>query len=155
MIRNASRSDFAAITALESQIYAIHLHAHPDLIKPQFDEGLFHEYLEECLDDDNGSIFVFEENGEILGYCITRKRKYRNHRLFFDMLSLELDDICVDEKARGRQIGTQLFEAAKAYAAEIGASHLELTVWEFNKNARRFFERQEMTPRLTRMELDI
>ena len=155
MIRNAVISDFPAIAALEKQVYNLHLSAYPDLIRPQLDEALFRDYFEECLDSENGKILVYEDSGEILGYCVLRKREYKNHRLFFDMISLELDDICVDAEARGQQIGKRLFGAAKAYAEEIGASRLELTVWEFNKNARRFFELQEMTPRLTRMELTI
>ena len=155
MIREAGKADFDKVFMLEAQVYDLHLAAYPDMISPKLDQGIFREYYEDCLDGINGKTFVYELDGEVLGYCVTRKREIKNHRLFFDMIVLELDDICVDQKARGKQVGKRLFEAAKSYADEIGASRMELTVWEFNKHARHFFELQGMTPRLTRMELAI
>jgi len=155
MIREAGLSDFAAVLALEVQVYNLHRDAHTGLIRSHMDEAIFRKYFEESVDNENGKIFIYEEDGAVLGYCVTRVRDLKDHRLFFDGIVLELDDICVDAGARGKRVGHSLFERAKAYAKEIGAARLELTVWEFNKNARKFFERQGMAPRMTRMEMNI
>ena len=153
MIREVCLSDFNAISNLESQVFHIHLNARPDMIKP---EGPFNrDYFETCLNDENVKIFVFEENEEILGYCITRKWWYSNHHLFYDMTILDINDMCVDEKARGKSIGRQLFNRAKEYAKEIGAAKIELSVWNFNKNARQFYEHLGMKERISRMEIII
>ena len=153
MIREVCLSDFNAIFNLESQVFNIHLNARPDMIKPQmpFNRG----YFEYSLNDVNVKIFVYEESGEILGYCITKKWGYNNHHLFYDTTILDIDDICVDEKARGKNIGRQLFNRAKDYAKEIGAAKIELSVWNFNKNARQFYEHLGMKERISRMEIII
>ena len=153
MIREACLSDFDAISNLESQVFRIHLNARPDMIKPK--EPFKRDYFEACLNDENIKIFVFEENGGILGYCITRKWGYVNHHLFYDMTILDINDMCVDEKARGKNIGRRLFNQAKEYAKEIGAAKIELSVWNFNKNARKFYERLGMKERISRMEIII
>jgi len=131
----------------------MHLNARPDMIKSKmpFDR----DYFESSLNDVNVKIFVYEENGEILGYCITKKWGYNNHHLFYDMTILNINDMCVDEKARGKNIGRQLFNRAKDYAKEIGAAKIELSVWNFNKNARQFYEHLGMKERISRMEIII
>jgi ribosomal protein S18 acetylase RimI-like enzyme len=153
MIREACISDFAAISNLEKQVFNIHLNARPDMIKPKMPFNK--DYYETSLNDDNVKIFVYEENGEIFGYCITKKWGYSNHHLFYDMTILDINDMCVDEKARGKNIGRQLFNRAKDYAKEIGAAKIELSVWNFNKNARQFYEHLGMAERISRMEIII
>ena len=154
MIREACISDFNAISNLENQVFRMHLNAHPDMIKPR-KEAFDREYFESCLNDEKIKIFVFEENNEILGHCITRQWEYENHHMFYDMKILEINDLCVDEKSRGKNIGRRLFEHAKDYAKEIGAVRLELMVWAFNKNAREFYEHLGMSERISRMEIII
>ena len=153
MIREAYVSDFNAILNLENQVFQIHLNARPDMIKTKIPFN--QDHFEKCLQDENKKIFIFEENGNILGYCITQKLEYKDHHLFYDMKILEINDMCVNENARGKNIGRQLFNRAKDYAKEIGAVRLELTVWGFNKNARQFYEHLGMTERTSRMEINI
>ena len=153
MIREACISDFNAISNLERQVFDIHLNARPDMIKPELPFNK--DYFETSLNDENVKIFVYEENREILGYCITKKWGYSNHHLFYDMTILDINDMCVDEKARGKSIGRQLFNRAKDYAKEIGAAKIELSVWNFNKNARQFYEHLGMAERISRMEFII
>ena len=154
MVREARLSDYPQILSLESQIFEMHIQARPDIIKPR-QQPLDCEYYQKCLDDDSHKIFVWEENGDILGHCMTRKRIYENHPMFYDRTILEIEDLCVDQKARGRGIGRALFDRACAYAREIGAAHLELTVWHFNGDARRFYEHLGMREQTSRMELMI
>ena len=151
MVREACISDYDAVSALERQVFHMHLSARPDMIKP---EGPFNkDYFETCLHDEAIKIFVFEENDKILGYCITRQWGYSRHHVFHDMTVLEISDMCVDEQARGKSIGRRLFACAEEYAQEIGAAKIELNVWSFNDNARRFYERLGMKERSRRMEM--
>lgn len=150
MIREADSSDFEAIAALEKQVFDMHKKARPDIVKK---DPFNREYFENCLRDELIRIFVFEEDGSILGHCKTEVWEYNNHPLYGDEIVLGIDSMCVDEKVRGRQIGRHLFDKATSYAQEIGAARLELTVWDFNKNARSFYEHLGMSARTVRMEL--
>ena len=153
MIREAFISDFDAIHNLENQVFQIHLTARPDMIKPKLPFN--QEYYEQCLQDKNKKIFVYEEDESILGYCITLQVEYKDHHLFFDTKILEINDMCVDENARGRSIGRLLVNNAKDYAKEIGATRLELSVWGFNSDARQFYEHLGLLERICRMEMSI
>ena len=50
-------------------------------------------------------------------------------------------DICVDEKLRGRGIGSALLAACEEWAREKNYEYLELNVLEANAAARRLYER--------------
>ena len=153
MIRDAIISDFDEILSLEKQVFQIHLNARPDMIKPQLPFN--QDYFEQCLYDDKKNIYVFDENGSILGYCITVINEYKDNHLYFDHKVLEINDMCVEEKARGRNIGRQLVDRAKQRAIEIGATRLELMVWGFNKDARQFYEHLGFSERISRMEMHV
>jgi len=153
MIRVACVLDFNAMLDLENQVFQIHLNARPDMMKSKLPFN--QNYFEKCLKDENKRIFIYEENESILGYCITQILEYKDHHIYHDMKILEINDMCVDEKARGKNIGRQLVNCAKDYAKEIGATRLELTVWGFNENAKQFYEHLGMTERNRRMEIII
>ena len=44
--------------------------------------------------------------------------------------TLYIDDICVDEKARGRHVGKALYEYVRDYAQSIGCNNVTLNVWD-------------------------
>ena len=154
MIREANPADFAAIARLQAQLFHLHFARRPDMIKPK-EEPFSREEFEACLADGDAKLFVYEEGGQILGHCTTKLREFENHPVFFDMKILEIEDLCVDDGAKRKGIGRQLFQRAKEYGKEQGAVKLELMVWHFNENARRFYERLGMTERIRRMEMGI
>jgi len=123
------------------------------MIKPKLPFN--QDYYEKCIQDENKKFLVFEENGNILGYCLIQNLEYKDHHVYNDMKIIEIVDMCVDEKARGQNIGRKFVESAKVCAKEIGAARLELTVWGFNKNARQFYERLGMSERTLRMEMSV
>ena len=165
MLREANLSDFEAVEVLARQSRVMHAESYPDLLwKERFNGDSVKtkedfEYLIESGYEENGlsqwKIFVFEENGDILGYCITEAWEYEGHPVFRDARVLGIEDIFVDEKARGKGIGRQLFNRAKDYAKEIGAVRMQLAVWDFNKDARKFYENLGMSANYTNMYLKI
>ena len=58
-----------------------------------------------------------------------------------DIKTLYLDDFCVDETARGKHIGTSLYEYVLKYAKEQGCYNVTLNVWADNVNAVKFYEK--------------
>jgi ribosomal protein S18 acetylase RimI-like enzyme len=152
LIRIANIGDIEKILVLEKQVYEIHSKARPDWIN-KF--PLNYNYIEDLLQNNNNKIFLAEENGKIIGFCIINIRKIKEHHLFHDMKILEIDDICIDQKCRKRGIGKLFFEEAKRVAKEINAKFIELMVWEFNQDAIKFYEKMGMKTRIRRMEYQI
>ena len=63
--------------------------------------------------------------------------------------SATLDSIVVDEKHRGKGIGSALLKATEAWAREQGLADVRLNVIEANKGAMRFYAAHGYRP-LTR-----
>ena len=69
-----------------------------------------------------------------------------------DIKTLYIDDICVDENARGKHIGKALFEFVRNYAQSIGCYNITLNVWEGNDAALCFYRNMGMHVQKTTME---
>lgn len=75
-----------------------------------------------------------------------------NDNILHSIKTFYIDDLCIDENARGLHVGTEIYEYVTKYAKEIGCYNLTLNVWECNKNARKFYEKQGLVPQKTMME---
>ena len=152
MIRLAERRDIPRIIDLLHQVNMVHAELRPDLFKPhttKYDE----QQLEELLTDTAKPIFVLDDGTTILGYAFCMVTEVKNHLLLQDAKTLYIDDICVDEKARGQHVGKQLYEHVHAYAKKIGCHNITLNVWTGNEPAQRFYENMGMQPQKTTMEV--
>ena len=69
-----------------------------------------------------------------------------------DIRTLSIDDICVDEQARGRHVGSTLYDAVIAYAREQGFYNVTLNVWTCNPGAMKFYEAMGVLPQKICME---
>lgn len=149
-IRRAKEADIPKILDLLEQVLLVHHKVRPDLFQEKGVKYTESE-LAELIADDSRPIFVYEdESGTVLGHMFTVIEE--SHAPKVSHKTLFIDDLCVDEAARGQKIGEQLYRFALQYAKEIGCYNLTLNVWSANKSAVRFYERQGLTPQETRME---
>ena len=158
MVRKAEKRDIGAIIRLLHQVNMVHYYEkRPDLFKPyttKYDE----QELEALLGDDSKPIFVYDD-GEVLGHAFCQISEVKNHRLLQDAKTLYIDDICVEETARGRHIGQSLYEYVRDlyeyvrdYARSIGCYNITLNVWEGNDSALSFYRSMGMQVQKTGME---
>ena len=153
MIRQASVADIPRLMDLLHQVNMIHHHLRPELFKPNTTKYSEQE-LETLLGDESKPIFVYDD-GEVLGYAFCQITQVKNDRLLQDRKSLYLDDLCVDETARGRHIGSALFEFVRDYAKSIGCHAVTLNVWAGNDAAMQFYQSKGMQPQKTGMEINL
>ena len=150
MIRKAKNSDIKRIIELLHQVNMVHHAIRPDLFKPQTTK--YHEQeLEGLLNDDSKPIFVYDD-GEVQGYAFCQISEVNDNQLLQDMKTLYIDDICVDENARGKHVGKELYEYVRDYARSIGCYHITLNVWEGNDAALSFYRNMGMQVQKTTME---
>lgn len=149
-IRRAKEADIPKLIDLLEQVLLVHHKVRPDLFQEKGVKYTESE-LAELIADDSRPIFVYEdESGTVLGHMFTVIEE--SHAPKVSHKTLFIDDLCVDEAARGQKIGEQLYRFALQYAKEIGCYNLTLNVWSANKSAVRFYERQGLTSQETRME---
>ena len=150
-IRKANKEDIQRIIELLHQVNMVHHVIRPDLFKPHTTKYNKQE-LETMLDDDSKPIFVFDDE-MVLGYAFCQVSEIKNDQLLEDIKTLYIDDICVDENARGKHVGKALYEYVHDYAKSIGCNNITLNVWEGNEPALRFYRSMGMQVQKTTMEI--
>ena len=150
LIRKAEKKDLRAVNRLLEQVLKIHHSGRPDLFRDQ-GKKYTDAALESIFANPETPVFVFERDGEVLGYAFCAIT-FQNTGSLQPVTSLYIDDICVDEPVRGQHIGTKLFEHAKKFAREQDCHNITLHVWECNHPALKFYEAMGMHPQFTSME---
>ena len=151
MIRRASNKDIPRIIALLHQVNMVHHVIRPDLFKPHTTKYNEQE-LETMFKDDSKPVFVYDD-GEVQGYAFCQVTEVKDNLLLVDNKSMYIDDICVDEKARGKHVGKALYEYVRDYARSIGCHNITLNVWEGNDPAISFYKNMGMQVQKTTMEI--
>ena len=139
MIRRAKEEDLPYLNKLLYQVHKVHHDVRPDLFKDGTKKYTDTELIA-LIHDDLKLIFVFETNNEILGYAFCVHIEHINDNNLTDIKTLYIDDLCVDENARGQHIGTKLYEYVLDYARKQGYYEVTLNVWADNKKALKFYE---------------
>ena len=151
MIRFATEKDIPKIMDLLSQVDLVHHNGRPDIFK--IGTKYSDDELKVLLADKERPILVaVDENDSVMGYCFCIFEQHINNSVLTDIKTLYIDDLCVDEKLRGKHIGRQLYDAALKLAKENGCYNLTLNVWSCNQSAMRFYESLGLKPQKIGME---
>lgn len=149
-VRPAEERDLPRVGALLLQVNEVHHTIRPDLFKTN-SRKYNDDELRAIFRDPATPVFVYEAGGEVYGYAFCMLQTRRGNNLV-DGKTLYLDDLCVDEAARGRGIGTALYRFVLDYAKKIGCHNVTLNVWEGNDAALAFYRKCGMTVQKTGME---
>ena len=151
MIRFAKEKDIPKLGDLLEQVDLVHHKGRPDIFK--IGRKYNDDELKALLKDEKRPILVFaDENDCVLGYCFCIYQQHSDNSVLTDIKTLYIDDLCVDEKLRGRHIGKELYEAALELAKDSGCYNLTLNVWSCNPSAMKFYEAQGLIPQKVCME---
>lgn len=155
IIRRAQTQDMPGLVDLLRQVLDVHHAGRPDLFKPntrKYDD----QQLEALIADDTRPIFVAvdeqAEPGDVLGYAFCIHQQHPHDNVLTDVRTLYIDDLCVDERGRGKGVGTALYNYVVAYARESGCYNVTLNVWSCNASAQAFYEHLGLKPQKIGME---
>lgn len=150
-VRRAEAKDIPAIMRLLVQVNMVHHNGRPDLFKGPTTKYTEAE-LSAILADDETPVFVcVDDNDAVLGhgFCVLQ---HFGGQLMEQLDTLYIDDICVDEAARGQGVGRALYAYIVDYARGLGCHNVTLNVWSCNPGAMKFYERMGMAPYKVGME---
>ncbi|MBQ1877200.1 MAG: GNAT family N-acetyltransferase [Erysipelotrichaceae bacterium] len=138
-VRRAEIRDIPEILNLLVQVDMVHHEGRPDIFR-----GPATKYSEQQLaaiiSDEKTPVFVcVDEADRVLGHAFTIHQQITGHPVMTDIQTLYIDDICVDEKARGHHVGTALYHHVEQYARENGFYNITLNVWACNPEAMKFY----------------
>ncbi len=152
LIRRAVISDIPDILRLLVQVCNVHQAIRPEIFKR---DGVKYTESDLCelLQDEGRPVWCALDEEHFLGYCFCQWVEYCGSSVSTDRRELYIDDLCVDEAARGRGVATALFRHVTESARASSTAFITLNVWRGNDSALRFYEKMGMKPRKTTLEL--
>ena len=151
-VRRACEKDLAGVHELLNQVLAVHAAGRPDIFRAGTRKYTDAELLAMFEDDAHPVFVAVDDDGAVLGHAFCELQDYRQSNSWQPIMSLYIDDICVDEKSRGKHVGTALYQHVIDFAREKGCHNVTLNVWECNPGARAFYDAMGMTPLKTCLE---
>lgn len=151
-IRRAMDTDIPDVLRLLSQVLEVHADIRPDIFIPGTTK-YSHEELVKMFGDDTKPVYVaLDADNIVRGYAFCQLKEPAFASTMIPRKILYIDDLCVDEAARGQHIATALFEHVRSEAKRLGCGEITLNVWEGNDSAIAFYRAMGMKPREIQME---
>lgn len=151
IVRKAVPEDYPAIALLSGQVHRLHQEARGEIFVPA-DSSYTEEEYRELLSSPGTAVLLAQEGEEPVGYAVLELYGTQNRRILHQRLICSIEDFCIHESWKRRGYGRILFEAVEALARRSGADSLELTVWEFNRDALSFYQAMGMRDKNRRLE---
>jgi ribosomal protein S18 acetylase RimI-like enzyme len=148
-VRAAEQQDADAVDQLFLYLDQFHAEARPDLFRVPSDKPRGETFLQAVLEDPRQHVLVAVKNGEAVGFAhvILKRSPPGNPRV--ERQYSEIDSIAVHPSAQRLGAGRALLEAALNWAASNGVHDHQVAVHDFNRAARRLYERLGFAPSVT------
>ncbi|MBO6108232.1 MAG: GNAT family N-acetyltransferase [Eubacterium sp.] len=151
-IRRAEYKDIEGILLLLKQVNNVHADIRDDLFihdKTKYTQ----DELEGIICDPVTPVFVYaDDEDNVIGYAFTQFKRTIGQNNIKDQVELYIDDICFDEKERGKGYAKEIYDEVINFAKKNACDRVTLHVWEGNRPALRFYEKCGMKPYYYAME---
>lgn len=137
-VREAKQSDLNELVSLFEELNEEHHEVLPERFRKAKRENI-EWMLFSIFGNSNAKIFVVEEEN-IVGFAHTTVEEVRENPLFEKRKYVWIHHLIIKNDARNRGAGKALVEKITGWANYVGATTIELTVWEFNGSALQFYE---------------
>ena len=108
--------------------------------------------VKDIIANQNSPVYVGVIDGEVMAYAFCEIKVSQGTQNLKPLKTFYIDDLCVDEKYRGKGLGMVMYNYVKGVAKEKGCYHLTLNVWHLNQSAVKFYEKLGMKPLKSTME---
>lgn len=152
-VRKASLDDYEAMIALFDELDDIHRQARPDFFRAFDGPVRTREQIEQWLIAPNSTVLMAQSGQAVVGLAVLLTRPASQFVGAVPRRVVEVDNLVVRADRRGRRIGHRLLDAAREWSQRRHATHLEVAVHAFNREARRFYEEFGFAPSIDRLVL--
>jgi GNAT superfamily N-acetyltransferase len=154
-IRPATMDDVTAIQHLYRELDQHHAALLPNVFRALADDARPAKMILDWIANPEAAYLVAEEDGRIIGFLNLRRAAHPKLPMFHPHEFAEIENAVVEKSRRGGGIGTQLFNAAIAWALARGLEQVQLTVWSANRGTKEFYLRQGFQPMTEKLALDL
>jgi ribosomal protein S18 acetylase RimI-like enzyme len=139
-VRAALRSDLPRLEALFEEVDAYHRVRLPDRFRAPDGPARSRDHLLDLVEGPDRAVLLAEDDDTALGFVTLEVRDTSPVPIVVPRRIGIVDSVGVHASARRRGIGRALMAAAEIWLREHGASDLELTVYDANREAVAFYE---------------
>lgn len=149
-IRRARPDDYAQACSLLDALDDLHREQAPWMFEVPASQPRPESFFADLLNSDDSAVFVADA-GQLVGVVHGLMRAAPDFPVFVRQRWGVLDGLVVDPAWRRRGIGRLLTQSIEDWALGLGAPWVELNVYEFNAEARRFYESLGYLPLSTKL----
>lgn len=154
IVREAKKEDINQIVPISMQVAQLHFDKRPNMFKMKNKEETEKD-IKEIFEDKEKNILVCVDNSKIVGVLIYKIKRIKNHEDLKDAATIWIDALGVSEECRRKGVGKQLMDEVIKIAQKEAYERVELNCWEFNADAIKFYESQNMVTQRRIMEIEI
>ena len=152
-VRPATLGDYAALCALFGELDEFHRLKRPDFFRPFEEPARSWARVGQWLAGPGTTVLVAEGEAGVVGLAVLLTRPPAAFAGAVPRKVIELDNLVIRADWRGRGVGKCLLAATMDWSREQGATHVEVAVHAFNRDARRFYERFGFSASIERLVL--
>ena len=150
IIREASIADHQAISLLYAQVDALHAHGRPDAFQePPQPRSI--AFLQERIAEADAAMLVADVGGSVVGYARVKLGRPPVDAMHRPRVFAYIEEVVVSSHHRRLGVGKALMQRVEGWARDRKVDQIELIVWEFNDEARKFYESLGYTTSYRRM----
>jgi GNAT superfamily N-acetyltransferase len=138
LVRVMTLEDCESVALLFDELDAFHRDRLPWLFQHPGQSPRDRTFFENILGDDRATVLVADD-GHIVGFVHVRMISTPEFPVFRPQARGLVDAIFVAQEYRGGGVAAALMRAAESWAVGRGATGMDLSVYEFNENAREAF----------------
>ena len=131
--------DADKIAKLNESVQNLHYERYPEYFKPYSYESVL-QYVKEQLSKDNYHAYIIGDQNNEYGYVLFFERNYMENPFRKAYKGIQIEHICIKKEYRNIGYGNKLMDSVQEYANKIGATQIELSYWELNTEAERFYK---------------
>jgi len=139
-VRQASLRDYEELCALFDQLDEMHRQARPDMFQPFPPPARTREQVAHWLAQADSTVLVAQSEEGVVGLAVVLTRAPSGFVGAAPRKVIEVDNLVVRADQRGRKVGRRLLAAVVEWSRQRRATHVEVAVHAFNRDARRFYE---------------
>ena len=152
-VRLASLRDYEAMCSLFDEFDEIHRQARPDMFQPFPPPARTREQVAHWLAAPDSTVLVAQSQEGVVGLAVLLTRSPSQFAGAVPRKVIELDNLVVRADQRGRRVGRRLLAAAVEWSRQRRATHVEVAVHDFNRDAQRFYQSFGFAPSVDRLVL--
>jgi GNAT superfamily N-acetyltransferase len=139
-VRLASLRDYEEMCSLFDELDEVHRQARSDIFRPFQPPARTREQVAQWLAQPDSTVLVAQSDNGVVGLAVLLTRVPSSFVGAVPRKVVEVDNLVVRADQRGRRIGRRLLAAAVEWSRQRRATHVEVAVHDFNRDARRFYE---------------